>query len=374
MRCKLRIFSIFMLIILNIMLIFGFASCESGRSGSEENENSGDSTVSRLMNFTLSEDETYYILSYVDQYGHTEEEKENFVIPSEYKGLPVREIGDEALKNVPVVNVTVPDSITVIGKSAFSGCSELRSIQLPESMDSIGEYAFFGCHYLYHIDIPIMQTINENAFAWTGLRNVVVPEGVEVIGDRAFASNLSLSSISLPSTLVSIGKLGWSNVREVYNYSSVEIPEDDDYEIYDGMPEYSKLSVSDEGFTFYEEGDGYVLLNYEGDATDIILPRKYNDSTYRINKYAFCFCEHIVSMVIPDSVISVGYAIFYECAESGDTTIQYIYCEATEKPDGWDAEWNLVQLKTPQSILCEDGEQVFWGNEWEYVDGDPVMK
>jgi len=43
---------------------------------------------------------------------------------------------------------TIPDSVTSIGYSAFSGCSSLTSITIPDSVTSIGSSAFRGCSSL----------------------------------------------------------------------------------------------------------------------------------------------------------------------------------------------------------------------------------
>ena len=42
-------------------------------------------------------------------------------------------------------HLVIPDSVTSIGSSAFSGCSDLTSITIPDSVTSIGDYAFNGC-------------------------------------------------------------------------------------------------------------------------------------------------------------------------------------------------------------------------------------
>lgn len=42
-------------------------------------------------------------------------------------------------------NTTIPNSVTSIGNSAFSGCTDLISIKIPNSVTSIGGWAFMGC-------------------------------------------------------------------------------------------------------------------------------------------------------------------------------------------------------------------------------------
>ena len=76
-------------------------------------------------------------------------------------------------------NTVIPNSVTSIGSSAFSGCSALTSITIPESVTSIGERAFENCSGLTYVMIKIKTplTITNNVF--TSKFNVIltVPAG-----------------------------------------------------------------------------------------------------------------------------------------------------------------------------------------------------
>ena len=90
------------------------------------------------------------------------------------------------------------DTITSIGKEAFSGCSSLASITIPDGVTSIGHYAFDGC---------------------SSLESVTIPNGVTSIKTYAFEGCSSLVSITIPDSVTSIGEWVFykcSSLAEVY--------------------------------------------------------------------------------------------------------------------------------------------------------------
>ena len=111
-------------------------------------------------------------------------------------------------------------SLTSIGGSAFYGCYELKSITLPSSLTSIAEEAFDTISNLETLEYKgtIEQWLSiDFGLYWMGddshtfivngeeLTNLVVPEGVQNIGNDAFNGCSGLTSITLPSSLASIG-------------------------------------------------------------------------------------------------------------------------------------------------------------------------
>ena len=100
----------------------------------------------------------------------------NYRILSEYYGLPVVEIMDYAFDcNWYLKSVSIPNTVRVIGDSAFGSCKDLKSVTLPSGLEEIGEYAFAG----------------------TGLTAITIPASVKTLGRFAFnlCSNLSALTI-----------------------------------------------------------------------------------------------------------------------------------------------------------------------------------
>jgi len=76
-------------------------------------------------------------------------------IESEYGGVPVIAISEEAFKNNRnIETVNIPEGITEIGEMVFGDCNRLTSITIPDSVTKIGIYAFGDCESLVTIDIP----------------------------------------------------------------------------------------------------------------------------------------------------------------------------------------------------------------------------
>ena len=106
-------------------------------------------------------------------------------------------------------SVTIPEGVTAIVGSAFEHC-KLNVLTLPESLEAIGRNAFSG-NDLKSVNIPTkVKTIEEHAFSYCGLIDLVIQEGVQVIDQDAFLYN-SLKNLTLPSTVTSIGGSAFGN-------------------------------------------------------------------------------------------------------------------------------------------------------------------
>ena len=119
-------------------------------------------------------------------------------------------------------NTTIPNTVTSIGSSAFSGCSSLTSITIPSGVTSIGSYAFDGCSGLTSITIPNTVTFIGN-YAFSGcssLTSITIPSGVTSIGSYAFNRCTGLTSITCeatnPPTIVGNTLPGTSVVQHIY--------------------------------------------------------------------------------------------------------------------------------------------------------------
>ena len=82
------------------------------------------------------------------------------------KKYHITEITDDAFKYCKrLTNITIPNSVTTIGKLAFCGCDSLTNITIPNSVTTIGDRAFSSCTSLTNITIPnSVKEIGESLF------------------------------------------------------------------------------------------------------------------------------------------------------------------------------------------------------------------
>lgn len=120
------------------------------------------------------------------------------VIPS-----TVDEIGPSAFSAcMNLEKVDIPEGVASIGEWTFFGCMALTSVSLPQSLTDIGDYAFYGCYALESIDIPEnVKALGSYSFAFSGLKDVELHDGLEMIKQSAFFQCEKLTSIVIPNTV-----------------------------------------------------------------------------------------------------------------------------------------------------------------------------
>ena len=214
----------------------------------------------------------------------------NLTIPS-----GVTAIGKDAFFRCSgLTSLTIPSSVTSIGEFAFSGCSGLTSLTIPSSVTSIGDAAFYGCSGLTSLTIPSSVTeIGRSAFyGCSGLTSLTIPSSVTEIGIGAFSDCSGLTSLTIPSSVTSIGDAAFEGCSGL---TSLTIPS-------------SVTSIGDAAFS------GCSGL------TSLVIP----SSVTSIGESAFKGCSGLTSLSIPSSVTSIGKSALKGC--SGLTSI-YVYPE-----------------------------------------------
>ncbi|WP_320956650.1 leucine-rich repeat protein, partial [Enterocloster asparagiformis] len=117
-------------------------------------------------------------------------------------------IGDSAFRGCTGITLTeLPDGVTQIGNSAFSSCTGITLTELPGGVEQIKSSAFRGCTGITLTELPGgLEQIEPSAFnSCKNLKLTELPGGVTQIGDSAFYGCTGITLTELPDGVTQIG-------------------------------------------------------------------------------------------------------------------------------------------------------------------------
>lgn len=283
----------------------------------------------------------------------------------------VTSIGKSAFEHCSKLDsLTIKGVATSIGASAFASCTSLTSLSLVGSFQTIGDFAFASCGMTsLTIDATItsiekyafssssltslsltgnVQKIGDYAFAYcTSLTSLSLTGNIQKIGDHAFDSCSSLNTVTLPKSLTSIGSYAFDSCTSL---DSIEIP--------GKVTEIGDCAFIDAGLTSVtiDEGvksTGAYMFYKCGNLTTVTLP----ESLTTIADGSFAFCSNLDHVKIPARVTCIGDGAFSNCTSLSDITLQdgvktigadaFFYCQA------------LTSITLPGSVT-DIGKEAFY--------------
>ncbi len=125
--------------------------------------------------------------------------------------------------------VHLPEMLHNIAASAFSSCSSLERINIPTTVEYIGISAFSSCKNLITVDFANRDkvdvslelgasTSNGSVFQNTAIKTLDLPKGLKRIPAYTFYNLASLTSVTLPNTLVDSAYVSTSNFGSAIDY------------------------------------------------------------------------------------------------------------------------------------------------------------
>ena len=238
-----------------------------------------------------------------------------------------------------IQSVTIPESVTSIGKSAFEDCSNLVSLTIKGAATSIGAYAFASCGSLTSLSLAgSFQTIGDYAFSYCGMTSLTIDANITSIGNYAFSSCNSLTSLSLTGKVQKIGDYAFAYCTFLTSLSSLkgDIQEIGDYAFYKCSALYTAtLSKSLTSIGSHAFADAFASCTSLDSSIEI------PGTVTKIGDYAFTGAG-LTSVTIDEGVKSTGKLMFYQCSK-------------------------LKTVKFPESLTAI-GYGSFWGcSDLEYV-------
>ena len=195
-------------------------------------------------------------------------------------------IGSFAFYGCRVEGVSIADTVTYIGDAAFAYCSKLRSIDIPAAVTSIAPRAFMGCSSLERINVAEKNT---NYCSVDGVlysedlttlitfpdkytsRIYAIPESVTAIGQQAFQGSSTLEYLMIPASVVSFAYGVFSGSKKLVSAGPIGSGCNIEYAWENRMPSRAF---------------------YDSDIHSVIIP----ESITSIGSEAFAYCNELTDI------------------------------------------------------------------------------
>ena len=246
-------------------------------------------------------------------------------------GAQMQIIGESAFEDctgLTSVSMAACNKLNILAPAVFKGCTALKNVMMPDSIEVISDEVFMNCGLIENIKLSkVLLELGESAFEnCTKLKTVIIPENIYIIDTKTFYRCDSLTAVTLNNKLGFINDYAFS-----YNQKLADIT----------LPK-SLTSIGKSAF-----------LDCRG-LTDITLPEK----TLTIGEGAFRYCYGLKNIQLPKGLKKVENQVFANCGNL--TTIALPEAVATVGDQAFFQCGNIVSLTLEKGVK-DIGEMAFSG-------------
>ena len=261
----------------------------------------------------------------------------------------VERIGEGVFQNSEITSLTLPSTLKVIERNAFSNCYRLTSVELPASITSIGDYAFAFMSNLGSVTVNTTTPIDISEYAFIKSQNW--DDNTYTYTNREYYDNLFVPA----------------GAKEAYKNHAVWGKFKN---FFSGNEGKSFTANTTEGvemvFTILEDNSdsktcqvGYFDGDYEKNAVEpnavngtVTIPGVVNGyKVVKIGRYAFCSTMYMTSVVIPESVTAIDDNAFQGCSGMNSFMLPKNVQSLGEQV--------LRYCRNLQTLTVEDGNTVY---------------
>ena len=245
----------------------------------------------------------------------------------------ITRIPDYALHGAwKLIDVDIPDSVTIIARNSFDNCKSLTQVHIPDSVTQIGNYAF----------------------EYSGLTSLQLPPCLEVLGAQILVGNTGVTEITIPKTVTTMHYNTSGNKGSLYDSAVTKVVFEDgitripayaahgarvltEVTIPDSVTTISKHAFDGVAFTeftipnhitstgsnLFANCNSLIIVTWPSSLpmipeyafsgctslTTVNLPGNLTE----IHRYAFNNCDSLVTFTVPDSVTTMNENAFYDC-------------------------------------------------------------
>lgn len=282
---------------------------------------------------------------------------DGYPIEKVYIPSSVLEIHENAFyncRNLTTVSLNCIN-LTKIGKSAFSGCKNLKTFIMPEKVEIIEEFTFKKCVKLESIVFPPnLKEIKEKAFAsCKSLTEIKLPSSIQKLGSGVFKKCESLKLVVIPGILTIFPHDDVPQISEESPIQNFCIPSKCFYkckELYNVIVHKKCQIIDDSSFSSCSKLEN-VILN--------ISPQ------FKIGNSAFENCEQIKKVKIivnKNPSLEFGNSSFQNCKELKEFSFDKPYSfPVTMNANVFKGCENLEKFEFPLNCNLNIGESCFNG-------------